>query len=114
MSLSIERKNAVVERLKTCIIGKFSGYKPETENMPFHYRLLGKDRMALFSFIQSLNATFGSSIYEPVAIEFHKGGFTSSQMQVSPNKFISSGAQEKIQEIMDDITTAPKGTGFSK
>ncbi|MDR0411845.1 MAG: TdeIII family type II restriction endonuclease, partial [Treponema sp.] len=27
--------------------------------MPFHYRLLGRDRMALFSFIQSLNTTFG-------------------------------------------------------
>jgi len=35
--------------------------------MPFHYRLLGRDRMALFSFIHSLNTTFGTSIFEPVA-----------------------------------------------
>lgn len=36
--------------------------------MPFHTRLLGKDRMALFSFIHSLNTNFGTSIFEPVAL----------------------------------------------
>ncbi len=32
--------------------------------MPFHYRLLGKDRMALYSFIHSLNTAFGNSIFD--------------------------------------------------
>ncbi|MBA4375697.1 MAG: TdeIII family type II restriction endonuclease [Anaerolinea sp.] len=106
MSLTIERKTAVIERLKVCLINKFNNYRPETENMPFHYRLLGKDRMALFSFIQSLNTTFGSSIYEPIALELAEGRFKRAQMQVNPNNLVSSGAQRKIQEIMDEITTA--------
>lgn len=49
---------------------KFENYSPESNSMPFHYRLLGKDRMALFSFIHSLNTTFGTPIFEPVATRF--------------------------------------------
>jgi type II restriction enzyme len=47
----------ITETIKACLRAKFLKYKPETDNMPFHDRLLGKDRMALFSFIQSLNTT---------------------------------------------------------
>jgi len=36
--------------------------------MPFHTRLLGKDRLALYSFIHSLNTNFGTTIFEPVAV----------------------------------------------
>ncbi len=43
--------------IKTSLRDEFLNYKPESNNMPFHYRLLGKDRMALYSFIQSLNTT---------------------------------------------------------
>jgi len=69
MSNCDQRKIELVNRIKDCLRQKFQNYKPETVNMPFHYRLLGKDRMALYSFIQSLNTTFGTSIYEPVAKE---------------------------------------------
>ncbi|MCG2813781.1 MAG: TdeIII family type II restriction endonuclease, partial [Thermodesulfovibrionales bacterium] len=72
MALSKKQKEHIAETLKVCLREKFQNYKPETANMPFHYRLLGKDRMALFSFIQSLNTTFGTSIYEPVAKELAK------------------------------------------
>lgn len=65
----------IKETIKDCIRAKFQSYKPETNEMPFHYRLLGKDRMALYSFIQSLNTTFGVSIYEPVAIALAAGKF---------------------------------------
>lgn len=40
------------ERIKSLLFKvlrqKFNSYKPETSYMPFHTRLLGKDRMALF------------------------------------------------------------------
>jgi len=36
--------------------------------MPFHTRLLGEDRLALYSFIHSLNTNFGTTIFEPVAV----------------------------------------------
>ena len=83
----------IAEMLKKCIRDKFPSYNPETNNMPFHYRLLGRDRMALFSFIQSLNTTFGTSIYEPVAIALARGKFKAAKTQVQTFDRISSEAQ---------------------
>ena len=67
MALTREQISQVENAIKDSLRKKFHTYKPETNNMPFHYRLLGRDRMALFSFIHSLNTTFGTSIFEPVA-----------------------------------------------
>jgi len=106
MSLSEDEKQQVVEVIKQSIRNKFKSYNPETKHMPFHYRLLGKDRMALFSFIQSLNTTFGTSIYEPVAIALAKGRFAKALTQVSPYNYISAGVHTKIQEIMDQLRQA--------
>jgi len=53
MGLNNEQKNYIKEVIINCLRTKFQNYKPESNNMPFHYRLLGKDRMALYSFIQS-------------------------------------------------------------
>ena len=106
MTYSEERKHKLVIRIKDCLRQKFRSYEPESINMPFHYRLLGKDRMALYSFIQSLNTTFGTSIYEPVAKELAKDRFELAEVQVKSKNIISSGAHQKIQQIMDSITTA--------
>ncbi|OGZ33237.1 MAG: restriction endonuclease, partial [Candidatus Portnoybacteria bacterium RBG_13_41_18] len=83
---------------------KFRNYKPETEHMPFHYRLLGKDRMALFSFLQSLNTTFGTSIYEPVAKELAKTIFREVYTQYKLGNIITHDAQVAIQKIMNDLS----------
>jgi len=56
MSLSKKTKNEIANLLKTIVRDKLQKYEPETEHMPFHYRLLGKDRYAMFSFIQSVNS----------------------------------------------------------
>jgi hypothetical protein len=68
MSLSIITKNKIAELLTTKVREKLSLYQPETVHMPFHHRLFGKDRYAMFSFMQSMNTTFGMSIWEQVAI----------------------------------------------
>ena len=60
-------KLEIINTIKTCLRNKFKNYNPKGIEKPFHFRLLGKDRMELFSFIQSLNTTFGTSIFEPVA-----------------------------------------------
>jgi len=60
MTLTEIQKIHIQEVIKTCLRSKFKNYKPESNYMPFHHALLGKDRMALFSFIQSLNTTFGT------------------------------------------------------
>ncbi len=44
-------------------------------------RLLSVDRMALFSFLHSLNTNFGTSIFEPVAVAMAKERFESAVSQ---------------------------------
>jgi MjaII restriction endonuclease. len=103
-----DRKTMVKNVLKESLRRKFRNYRPETGNMPFHYRLLGKDRMALFSFIQSLNTTFGTSIYEPVAVALAKERFKKAISQAKPHDQISSNAHRQIQRIMDGLITASR------
>lgn len=101
-----ERQTTIKEKIIDCLRAKFESYAPETRNMPFHYRLLGKDRMALFSFIQSLNTTFGVSIYEPVAITLARQKFKVAKNQVKPFDKISAGAHQKIQTIINELEIA--------
>ena len=63
MGLSKRQIEEVENVLKTGLRNKFKSYNPEPAAMPFHARLLGKDRLALFSFIHSLNTNFGTSIF---------------------------------------------------
>lgn len=98
-NLKINIKNRLVQALRN----KFENYKPETSSMPFHTRLLGKDRMALYSFIQSLNTNFGTSIFEPVAEELALKHFDSIKRQMAVTKTITKEAQRVIQDIMDSL-----------
>ena len=97
MALSKEQINNVEEVLKASLRNKFQNYKPETGHMPFHYRLLGRDRMALFSFLQSLNTTFGTSIYEPVAKEIAKTKFKRVETQYVLGNIITQNAQKRFK-----------------
>ena len=62
MGLSLSTAEEIKELLTKTIREKLNSYKPETTHMPFHYRLIGRDRYAIFSFIQSLNTSFGMSV----------------------------------------------------
>ncbi len=74
--------------------------------MPFHTRLLGKDRLALYAFIHSLNTNFGTSIFEPVGLALAQKNFKMAAAQATAGEQISSGAQTEIQKIIDGLTTA--------
>lgn len=99
-------KQAIKNRLIHALRNKFENYKPESNYMPFHTRLLGKDRMALYSFIQSLNTNFGTSIFEPVAEELGLNKFDNIKRQVSAGYTITKKAQSVIQELMDNLESA--------
>lgn len=103
-----QRQAMIKEKIKDCMQDKFRSYNRETKYMPFHHRLLGKDRMALFSFIQSLNTTFGTSFYEPVAVALARERFRVAETQVKPANEISSEAQKQIQTIMNELGTAER------
>jgi len=104
MALSKNQIKKVEKTIKDSLRKKFQAYKPETSNMPFHYRLLGHDRMALFSFIHSLNTTFGTSIFEPVAETLANIKFQFAQKQYIVGDVISEQAQSEIQIIMNNLT----------
>lgn len=104
MGMTPSTTHAIEKVIKDSLRKKFLTYKPETKNMPFHFRLLGKDRMALYSFIQSLNTTFGQSIYEPVATYLGKTKYKVALSQFNPGNLIYQGAQDVIQEILNDLS----------
>jgi type II restriction enzyme len=108
MSLSKQQKTYIQNIVTECLRNKFQNYSPESSNMPFHYRLLGKDRMALYSFIQSLCTTFGSSVFEPVAVALAKEHFAKAESQYAVGNSIYSDCQQSVQTIINDLTVDPK------
>lgn len=105
MNFNKEQTEQIKNVIKESLRKKFKNYKPETKNMPFHYRLLGKDRMALFSFIHSLNTTFGTSIFEPVSEKLASINFVEAKKQYILGTNISEKAQIEIQHIINEIST---------
>lgn len=106
MALSKEQIKNVEEVLKASLRNKFQNYNPEPASMPFHTRLLGKDRLALYAFIHSLNTNFGTSIFEPVGLALAQKNFKMAAAQATAGEQISTGAQVEIQKIIDGLTTA--------
>lgn len=104
MTLSNEERIIIKNTIKECLRNKFRAYRPESKHMPFHFSLIGKDRMALFSFIHSLNTTFGTSIFEPVAERIARTRFKTAKKQYVVGRVISEKSQQVIQEIIDNLT----------
>ena len=101
-----EMKKSIENIIATCLRNKLDNYSPESKEMPFHYRLLGRDRMALFSFIHSMNTVFGTSIFEPVAKELSKERFTKAELHYTVGNSIYQETQAVITTIMDDLTAS--------
>jgi hypothetical protein len=106
MALSKEQITGVEKVLKTSLRNKFKNYKPEPALMPFHTRLLGKDRLALYSFMHSLITNFGTTVYEPVGLALAQNNFKMANTQSVAGDHISSDAQKAIQKIINRLTTA--------
>ncbi len=106
MALTKKQVLQVETVLRNSLRQKFQNYNPEPAVMPFHTRLLGQDRMALFSFIHSLNTNFGTSIFEPVAKALAIENFKSAESQQVAGDQISTEAQRVIQNIMDNLSVA--------
>lgn len=106
MSLSKQQITEIENVLRKALRTKFQKYKPEPASMPFHTRLLGQDRLALFSFVHSLNTSFGTSIFEPVALSLAKDTFKIAKSQATAGNLISADAFVVIQDIMTNLETA--------
>jgi type II restriction enzyme len=107
MALSKQQVDEISDLLARQIRRKLTGRKAEPNEMPFHIRLLGKDRMAVFSFIQSINTTIGQDIFEPIAVIIARPRFRQAICQYKNfNDTISVKAQRVIQTLLNDLTTA--------
>jgi len=100
MSLSLEIAKEIEDLLKKIVRDKLNTYRPETDYMPFHYRLLGKDRYAMFSFIHSMNTTFGMSIWEQVAVILAKGRGSYAERQFKLLGEIDNDTEKLIQDVL--------------
>lgn len=100
------KKEVIKAIITNAVRKKLSHSNKEPSYMPFHTRLLGKDRLALFSFIQSLNTNFGISLFEPIAIEIVKSNFSQCIRQYTPYNQITTEAQNVIQNIIDNLNIA--------
>ncbi len=109
MALTIQQSEKIKEYLVGKIREKLMSYDPETNSMPFHFRLLGKDRMALFSFIHSVNTMLGTSIFEQVGKMIAEPRAKSAVGQYKEFEgYISSEAVLKIDKIMRDLRAASR------
>lgn len=99
MPLSSIAAREIADILKATVREKLKAYQPETVHMPFHHRLLGKDRYAIFSFIQSMNTTFGMSIWEQVAVILAKGAGNHGERQYRLLGEIDEQTERVINEI---------------
>lgn len=108
MALTEEQNNQIKDYLIERIRNKLAIYNPETNSMPFHYHLLGRDRMALFSFIQSVNTMLGQSIFEKVGAIISKPMANQVKDQYPLEGFISNEAVLKIDLIMRDLRAAKR------
>jgi len=104
MSISLKQQQIIKSYLTEKIRNKLNNYNPETHSMPFHYRLLGKNRMALFSFIHSVNTMLGTSIFEKVGelILSNRAQEVQSQYKGLVG-FVSDRAVICIDSIMRDL-----------
>lgn len=105
MAFSDENIAYIKDVIRRNLRNKFLNYVPKSNDMPFHARLLGKDRMALYSFIQSLNTTFGASLFEPVAVSLANTSekFIFADRQYDPGNKLTENAQNVIQGIMNNL-----------
>lgn len=101
MPITADIKNQTKDLLKNSLKNKFSKHNPEPAKMPFHTRLLGKDRLALYQFIHSLDTNFGTTIFKTVSLAFASSKFAIASSHHTFGKQISSKAHRVIQNIQN-------------
>ncbi len=106
MGLTVKTKTIIAGLLSTTVQDKLLNYKPETEYMPFHHRLLGKDRYAMFSFVHSMNTTFGMSLWEQIAEILAKSAGNNATRQYKLLGEIDVTTQKLIDQIYYDLRKA--------
>lgn len=112
MGLSSDKKEEIANLLKAKILDKLENYSPETQQMPFHFRLLGKDRMALYSFVHSVNTMLGQSVFEKVAQIISNDRFDEAKEHHYVEGNLSKKAVIEIDNIMQELKSSNDALSF--
>ena len=115
MLLTQQEKDFVKQAIAKSLRAKFKTQKPQSP-MPFQARLLGKNRVALYSFIQGINTAFGMSIYEQVAETLAKTNkeFLSVERGKTLGGFISAEAEKVINQINRELQAKTRSADASR
>ncbi len=110
MALTPQQKTEIEQIIIEALRAKLRNYKPTGDAKPFHAHLLGKDRLALVSFVHSFYTNFGTTVFEAVAVKIAKQRFKTVRRNVPALSTLSSGAELVISDIMNELSnkvTAP-------
>jgi hypothetical protein len=110
MAISVRTRDEISSVLINAVRTKIQNYEPETEYKPFHYSLLGRDRYALFSFIHSMNTTFGMSIWEQISVLLSLGAGYESEKGSRLLSTIDPKTEIIIQNIQHDLRSGSKSS----
>ena len=115
MTLSSYQCKQIEATVVQVVEKKLASYQPETpDEKPFHHRILGKDRMALFSFIHSMNTVMGTSVFEKVASLIAKPFFQQVENGYQLPQRIGQAAEYKITELMNHLKNSQQEPDIQK
>lgn len=101
MGLNKHQQQQIVKTLVLSLRTKFANHNPEPASMPFYTKLLGKDRLALYQFIHSLNTNFGTTIFEPFLLSLITPIFDMAASQRIGKQQISTETNRVIHIIIN-------------
>ena len=107
-------RNSVEEIIESALRNKLANYSPEPSHMPFHTRLLGRDRMVLYSFIHSLSTNFGTTIFEKAAGSIAEGVFDTVKLQCKIDGIFTEKSQQTVSRIINELSRGSRVPNHEK
>ena len=104
MPLTPQQRANIEQIIVTALQAKIKKFSTERSTMPFHAYLLSDDRLSPYSFIHSLYTSFGTTIFEPVAVEIASPHFKVAKRSVKAGTILSSHAQSTIEDILNKLS----------
>jgi len=104
MALTKKQKEEIKNFLKEKLEEKLARYKRETTYMPFLVRLIqDTEKVAAYSFIQSVATTLGMSIYEEISRIIAQASAEECKTKYDLNSTLSREQKEVIEEIIRQL-----------
>ena len=115
MALTKKQKEEIKNFLKEKLEEKLARYKRETTYMPFLVRLIqDTEKVAAYSFIQSVATTLGMSIYEEVSRIIAQASAEEYKTKCDLNSTLSRKQKEVIEEIIRQLRNGERKVNKKK